>query len=104
MMMHNVYFWVKEGTSEEDKKGFEQGLKDLVNGVSEIHQANIGKPAATKDRDVVDHSFAYSLFLQFKTIAEHDVYQSHPAHRVFIDKYSHLWKRVVVYDNELLLS
>ena len=101
MIMHNVYFWLKAEVSEEDKKGFEQGLKDLVAGVKEIHGANIGRPAPTPARDVVDHSFAYSLFLQFKSLADHDVYQAHAAHQVFIDKYSKLW-RVAVYDNELL--
>ncbi len=103
MMMHNVYFWLKDGVSEAEKRGFELGLKDLVHGVPEIHLAHIGKPAKTKDRDVVDHSFAYSLFIQFRTIADHDVYQDHRVHKAFVEKYSLLWDRVTVYDHEFLV-
>ncbi len=102
MMMHNVYFWVKNGVTEQEKKGFEQGLKDLVSSIKEVNKAEIGIPAATDDRNVVDLSFAYSLFTWFKSIDDHNIYQGHATHNKFIEDFSHLWEKVIVYDSELL--
>lgn len=102
MLQHNVFFWLKEGVSDDEKKSFEKGMKDFVSAVKEIDEASIGIPAATEDRDVVDHSFGYSLFVRFKSLEDHDVYQKHPAHEVFINDFSGLWEKVQVYDSELI--
>ncbi len=101
-MIHNVYFWVKNDVSESGKKKFEQGIKDFVSTVKEIHKVEIGVPAPTEDRDVVDHSFDYAMFVWFKNIDDHNVYQKHPAHKKFIDDYSQLWEKVKVYDSDLI--
>lgn len=102
MMMHNVYFWVKNGVSKQEKKDFEQGLKNLVSNIKEVNNAEIGIPAATDDRDVVDLSFAYSLFTWFKSINDHKIYQEHAAHKKFIEDFSGLWEKVIVYDSDLV--
>jgi hypothetical protein len=101
-MQHTVFFWLKGDASEEDRKSFEQGLKVLVGGIREVHKSEIGRPASTPSRDVVDNSFDYSLFTWFKSISQHDVYQAHPVHKTFIEKYGHLWERVVVHDSFLM--
>lgn len=101
-MIHNVYFWLKEEVTDGQKKEFEQGIKDFIAAVDEIQKAEIGKPAGTPDRDVVDHSFAYSLFVWFKSVDDHNTYQHHAAHKVFIDKYAQLWSKVQVLDTELI--
>lgn len=102
MLQHNVYFWVKEGVSNAGKKKFEQGIRDFISTVKEVKKAEIGIPAPTEERDVVDHSFSYSLFVWFKSIEDHNVYQKHPAHEKFISEYSNLWEKVKVYDSELI--
>jgi len=102
MLQHNVYFWLKENVSNEEKKKFEQGIKDFVSAVKEIYKVEIGIPAATEDRDVVDHSFGFSMFIWFKNIDDHNVYQKHPAHQKFIDDFSSIWESVKVYDSELI--
>lgn len=102
MLLHNVYFWIKEDVSAADKKKFEQGIRDFISAVKEIHKAEIGIPAPTEDREVVDHSFAYSIFVWFKSIENHNVYQEHAAHKKFIDDFSSLWESVKVYDSELI--
>jgi hypothetical protein len=102
MIQHNVYFWLKDEVSESDRKGFAKGIKDFVSDVKEVHKAEIGVPARTEARDVVDHSFGYSLFAWFKTIEDHNIYQEHPAHKKFIDNFSSLWAKVQVYDSELI--
>jgi hypothetical protein len=102
MLQHNVYFWLKDGVSEDEKKVFGQGIKDFVGSVKEVAKAEIGVPASTPSRDVVDHSFGYSLFTWFKTMEHHNIYQEHPAHKKFIEDFSHLWSRVQVYDSEII--
>ena len=34
----------------------------------------------------------------FNSTQDQDIYQVHPIHKAFVDKYSHLWDKVVVYD------
>lgn len=102
MLIHNVYFWLKEGVSESDKQEFEQGMRDLVNAVAEAQKAEFGIPASTPARDVVDHSFGYSLFIWFNNVEDHNAYQVHPAHDKFIADFKHLWAKVQVIDSHLL--
>lgn len=102
MLQHTVYFWLKSEVSKKEKKNFETGLKELVSNVKEIKKAEIGFPAETPDRDVVDHSFGYSLFVWFKSMEDHNIYQEHPAHEKFINEFSNLWSKVQVYDSELI--
>lgn len=102
MLQHNVYFWLKEEVSEEERAAFGKGIRNFVDAVKEVHNAEIGIPAPTPDRDVVDHSFGYSLFTWFKSLEDHNVYQEHPAHKKFIEDFSGLWAKVQVYDSELV--
>jgi hypothetical protein len=102
MLRHNVYFWLKKEVTETQKKDFEKGLNKFLSSIKEIHQADIGIPASTPDRDVVDKSFGYSIFVSFKSIEDHNIYQEHPAHKVFIDDFANLWSEVKVYDSEVI--
>lgn len=96
LFVHHVYFWMKDGKTEQDKKKLLEGLKTLKN-VEVIKQVHIGKPAST-NRDVIDTTYDYSLLLIFKDLTDQKIYQKHPIHLAFIDKYAHLWDRVIVYD------
>ena len=96
-MVHSVYFWLKEEASAES---FEAALKKLVK-ISEIQDAKIGKPASTTERPVTDHSFSFSLILTFTSTADHDVYQDHPDHHVFVNQCKEMWAKVVVYDSDV---
>ena len=102
MLIHNVYFWLKPNTSEADRKGFEQGMKTFLDAVPQIKQYQIGAPAATPKRDVVDQSFDYSMFVYLETLEDQDIYQAHPAHDVFIANFKDLWDKVQVRDSELV--
>lgn len=102
MLQHNVYFWLKEEVTVPQIKAFEQGMKDFVAAVKEVKKAEIGIPADTEEREVTDHTFGYSLFVSFKTLEDHNIYQEHPAHKKFIDDFSDLWARVRVYDSKIL--
>ncbi len=102
MLQHQVYFWLKSTVTDADRKAFEKGLRDLVGGIKKVHSSEIGIPAKTEARDVVDNTFGYSLLVWFKTIADHDIYAVHPVHLKFIEDHSALWEKVVVYDSEII--
>ena len=94
---HHVFFWLKKSDSKEDLSKLVDGLTALKK-IQFIQTLLIGVPAATEKRDVVDDSYSASLLLFFKDIASEQEYQIHPIHLQFIEQYSPLWKKVVVYD------
>ena len=96
-VIHHVLFWLKNAGSEADKAQLIEGLNSLRE-IEEVEQLMIGTPASTLEREVVDNSFDVSEVMIFANVAAQDAYQVHPLHQVFIDKYSHLWEKVVVYD------
>jgi hypothetical protein len=96
-VVHHVFFWLKNPGSEADKKQLIEGLNTL-RAIKEIKQLLIGTPASTVKRDVVDNSFDVSELMYFDSATTQDAYQVHPVHKAFVEKYSHLWERVVVYD------
>lgn len=97
MIIHHVYFWLKESLSEDDKTTFVRGLRSLA-GIDALKMSDIGVPADT-DRAVIDASYSYSWLTIFDSMAKHDVYQEHPVHLKFVEDCAHLWDRVVIYDS-----
>lgn len=95
--VHNVYFWLKEGTSEDLIRAWTSemaGFKDIPSVSSFYH----GPPAMT-EREVVDNSYDYSISVHFTDKAAHDAYQEDPIHLKMIDNHKDIWERVQVYDN-----
>jgi hypothetical protein len=97
MHIHNVYFWLND-CSDERKTAFEEGMTDLLK-IDLIEKAYWGQPAGV-DREVVDSSYDYSLTVIFKNRENHDAYQTHPDHDVFIENHKDLWKTVKVLDTK----
>ncbi len=96
-VVHHVFFWLKNPGSAADRQQLIQGLKTL-SAIKEVKKLLIGTPASTEKREVVDNSYDVSELMYFDNATEQDAYQVHPIHKAFVDKYSHLWDRVVVYD------
>lgn len=94
-LVHNIYFYLNEDVTAEEKEQFEAGLKTLLK-ITKIHEAEMGVPAQTAKREVTDHDFVYSITLHFKTLEDYETYAEHPDHMKFIQKYSHLWADVKV--------
>ncbi len=101
MIVHNVYFWLKDGVTEEEKKSFLKGIGELISFVDKISKAEYGVPANTPTRDVVDNSFGANLIIWFDSVQDHNAYQDHPAHHKFIENFKDLWEKVIVRDTEL---
>ncbi len=97
VLVHHVYFWLKNPDSKEDLEKLLEGL-DGLSKVEEIKTFHIGKPAATR-REVIDSSYAVSWFTMFESAKDQDIYQVHPIHLDFVKNYSHLWSKVIVYDS-----
>ncbi|HEY3371613.1 MAG TPA: Dabb family protein [Prolixibacteraceae bacterium] len=96
VLVHHVFFWLKDPKNEDARKAFENGLQDLVK-VPLIQSYHIGTPVES-NRDVVDDSFTYSYIAFFKNQEAQSTYQTHPVHLKFIEDCQHLWEKVVVYD------
>ncbi len=98
MLVHTVFFWLKNPDSSADRQALRAGL-DTLKSIPEIDKAYIGAPAATR-RPVIDSSYNWSITFVFSTAANQDIYQDHPIHLEFIATCAHLWERVQVYDAE----
>jgi hypothetical protein len=96
-VIHHVFFWLKNPGNAADKAMLMEGLQTL-RGIQQIRQLLIGTPARTEQRSVVDSTYDVSELMYFNNASEQDEYQVHPIHKAFVEKYSHLWDKVVVYD------
>jgi len=100
-IIHHVFFWLKNEGSDIDRQELVAGLQTLEN-IPQVKKLLIGLPASTEKREVVDNSFCVSEMMYFDSVEEQDAYQTHPIHLAFVEKYGHLWERVVVYDMAVL--
>jgi hypothetical protein len=98
VLVHNVFFWLKNPSSLEDRTKLIEGVKTLSK-IETIRMLRVGVPASTEKRPVVDSSYAVSELIYFDDLAGQSVYQDHPIHKKFIENCSHLWEKVVVYDS-----
>ena len=94
MVVHHVFFWLKDAA---DAGKLMEGLQTLRK-IPQVKELLIGKPASTEMRDVIDNSYNVSELMYFANAADQDAYQVHPIHKAFVEQYSSLWTRVVVYD------
>ncbi|MES1225839.1 MAG: Dabb family protein [Bacteroidota bacterium] len=97
MLTHHVLFWLKPEITEQQKTDFKKGLESLT-GVETAQTVYVGIPVAEIDRPVVDTTYSFSLLVVFNDLAGHDVYQTHPIHKAFLDSFRTYWDKVVIYD------
>ena len=98
-MEHHVYFWLNEDRqTDNDRVFFEKGIEALLLSPN-VASSHWGKPAATPERTVTDHSFDYAISLKFDSIESHNSYQEgDPIHDEFISKFKEWWSKVLVMD------
>jgi hypothetical protein len=96
-MIHQVFFWLKEG---QDVNDFIQEAK-LLGKCKTVKKLLLGTPAATEDRDVVDNSYQVACTFYFENLEGQNIYQTDPLHLAFIEKNSSKWTKVKVYDFNL---
>lgn len=98
-MTHTVFFWLKPDLTESDIATFESEAKKLLN-IDVIQRGTVGKTAPTPERPVTDKTFSYALHLEFASVDDHNIYQDHADHHVFVNACKHMWTKAVVYDAE----
>ena len=96
MLVHNVFFWLKDDLDAGELAAFEQGLQAL-RAVETVRELYVGRPVGSS-RAVVDASFSFALTVLFDDADALGVYQPHPVHRKFVEDFQHCWDRIVVYD------
>ena len=101
-MLHTVFFWLKKDLTDDQRSQFETELARLPR-ISYLEHGFCGRSAPTEDRPVTDHSFDFSLSLSFKSMKDHEFYQSDcPDHQRFVDACKPFFEKVIVYDAESL--
>ncbi|WP_341831051.1 Dabb family protein [Sphingobacterium thalpophilum] len=100
-IVHVVNFWLKKDLSEKEKKNFVGFFEDLRK-IDVIKTLNYGVPAQTNLRPVVDNSFDYTIIVTFKDLNDITIYETHPIHLKAIEKYQHLWTKVMVKDTSII--
>lgn len=98
IVIHAVFFWLKNPGSTEDRDKLIEGLQTLKK-IEIVHDLRIGTPADTTPRPVVDSSYQVSELIFFDNAEQQNTYQDHPIHKKFVADYSHLWEKVIVYDS-----
>jgi hypothetical protein len=98
VLVHHVFFWLKNPSSTTDRDKLIEGVKTLSK-IETIKMLHVGVAASTEKRPVVDNSYAVSELIFFDDLAGQATYQDHPIHQKFIADYGHLWEKVIVYDS-----
>ncbi len=98
MLLHHVFFWLKNPASTDDRSKLIEGLRTL-NKIESVRELHIGVPADTEKRPVVENSYGVSELMLFDDLAGQAIYQEHPIHKIFVENYSTLWEKVVVFDS-----
>lgn len=96
--VHSVYFWFKEGVTDEQLEVFYADTEALRE-IEVVKAMYTGRPAST-DRPIVERSYDFAVIVHFEDLAGHDVYQKHPTHLALLEKHSGIWERVMITDVE----
>jgi len=97
VIIHHVFFWLKDPNSPDDLARLVTGVRSLA-GIEPVRSLYVGTPADTERRDAIDASYSVSELLFFDDLAGQRAYQEHPLHRRFVEQCAPLWKRCIVYD------
>jgi hypothetical protein len=98
MLVHTVYFWLKENSPPGERKRLAESCMQLLAKIPTVKQIWTGSPAATPKREVIDASYDVGLTVVLEDLPAHDIYQEHPLHKEFIARHKEHWKRVQIYD------
>lgn len=101
LIIHSVYFWLKEGITQEEEQDFLKFF-DVLKTVPGPKEVYIAKPASTNPRPVVDNSFSYFLLVTFDKMEDINTYETHPDHLKAAESFSKYWTKVEVKDSVLL--
>lgn len=97
MLLHSVYFWLKEDLSVNDNEIFLREVKKLGE-IKSVEGFYLGSPADTPKRPVIIDTYNFAITVILQDMSAHDQYQIDPIHIDFIEKCKGFWEKVVIYD------
>lgn len=97
MVIHDVYFSLKENSTEARQKLIVACRQHLTKHEGEVFFA-VGTLAEELKRPVNDRDFDVGLHIVFRDMKAHNRYQDHPRHTKFIEENKDSWKKVRVFD------
>ena len=98
MLVHNVYFSLKDNSPDAKKKLVAACKKYLSKHPGTVH-FGAGTLCEELKRPVNDVDFDVALHLVFKNKEAHDKYQDADLHKKFIEENRDNWKKVRVFDS-----
>ena len=98
MIVHDVYFSLKDNSPEAKKKLVAACKKYLTEHPGTVF-FTAGTLAEDLNRPVNDRDFDVALHIVFKDKAAHDVYAVAERHLKFIEENKDNWKKVRVFDS-----
>jgi hypothetical protein len=98
---HMVYFTLKDNSTDAKKK-LVDACKKYLHGHDGTVFFAAGILGEDFKREVNDRDWDVSLHLVFKDKASHDKYQEHERHKKFIEENKDNWKKVRVFDTEVI--
>jgi hypothetical protein len=100
-IVHNVFFALNDNSAAGKQKLVDACKTYLTNHEGTVY-FSAGVVSDKLTRPVNDREWDVGLHIVFKTMADHDRYQDHPRHTKFIDENKASWKKVRVFDSEVL--
>ncbi|MBC7721240.1 MAG: Dabb family protein [Pedobacter sp.] len=95
-LMHQVYYWLKNPDSEDDKQKLIKGLHELVT-VKQIKYSHIGVPQVFKADDPLKN-YHISLLMIFDEPSGIDEYHKDDIHQKFVKDCGGLWSKTIKFD------
>jgi hypothetical protein len=96
VLIHSVYYWLRDGLPADERDRFRAGL-DTLAGISSVARGYVCACGPTR-RPVIDSTYSWALILFFEDEAAHDRYQDDPVHEAFRRQFGDHFIRAVVYD------
>lgn len=97
MLVHSVFFWLRDDVDDEKRQAFRKGLESL-RAVPAVRELFVGVPADSPARPILVTDYDFALTVIMDDMGGHDIYQSHPLHLEFLREFQGCWTRVQVYD------
>ncbi len=100
MILHSVFFYLKENTPAEIAGKMESAIKNELSEIESVNQIWAGPPQGV-ERDVVDNDYGTSLHALFEDLEGLQAYQSDPVHVSFVETYKPYFERIRVFDTRI---
>ncbi len=95
MIIHLVWFKLKEDVSREEIAELKANLQEMIPQIPQIIELACGEDFSGRSR-----GFDFGLLVKFASREDGQIYDKHPVHQAFIAKSKHFWREVMALDFE----